>query len=195
MQFLGLSVSQHIQFYSYTYRHGLINYIDTKAKCRHLKILKGFCCRCLSEFIDWRYRQSCWYFRPSYVKSCLSNNLLSGSTLPPSPLPLCCIHVYSVCIRGGFEVLGLRQIHTFRKVPLKLYFFRWRHFALPSLSLILLRIQVSYHLAAATPYIQGNDITTYTFKWVNSLHRERKHKEDNPGTNFFNRVSFVSCLL
>ncbi len=46
------------------WEHGLINYIDTKAKCRHLKYgpvqeLRG---RCLSEFIDWRYSQSCWYF-------------------------------------------------------------------------------------------------------------------------------------
>ena len=32
----------------------LINYIDTKAKCRHLKNLpvKGLCGRTLSEFID-----------------------------------------------------------------------------------------------------------------------------------------------
>jgi hypothetical protein len=39
MQFLGLSVRQHLQFYSYTYRHGLINFIETKVKCHHLKIL------------------------------------------------------------------------------------------------------------------------------------------------------------
>jgi hypothetical protein len=34
--------------------HGLINYMDTKAKCRHLKNLtvKGLCGWCLSEFID-----------------------------------------------------------------------------------------------------------------------------------------------
>ncbi len=56
IQFLGLSVRQHLQFYSYTYRHGLINFIDTKVKCHQLKILtckvKGLCGRCLSEFID-----------------------------------------------------------------------------------------------------------------------------------------------
>ncbi len=46
--------------------HGLINYVDTKAKCRHPKTLsvKGLCGRCLYEFIDWRYSQSCWYFDP-----------------------------------------------------------------------------------------------------------------------------------
>jgi hypothetical protein len=41
------------------YMDGLINYIDIKAKCGHLKNLpvKGFCGR----FIDWIYSQSCWY--------------------------------------------------------------------------------------------------------------------------------------
>jgi hypothetical protein len=39
--------------------HGLINHIDTKAKCRHLKNgpVKVLCSRCLSAFIDWRYSQ------------------------------------------------------------------------------------------------------------------------------------------
>ncbi len=42
--------------------------------------LKKFSCKgalCLSEFIDWKYSQSCWYFRPSFVNYCPSN-LLSG---------------------------------------------------------------------------------------------------------------------
>ncbi len=57
-----------------------IDYIDIKAKCYHLKNLpvKGLCGRCLSEFADWRYSQSCWYFRPSFV-NCCSSSLLSGS--------------------------------------------------------------------------------------------------------------------
>jgi hypothetical protein len=37
--------------------------------------------------------------------------------------------------RGG----GLRQINTCSKIPLQVHFFRWRHFALPSMSLIFLR--------------------------------------------------------
>jgi hypothetical protein len=38
--------------------HGLVNFLDTKAKFPHLKKLpvKG---SCLSEFTDWRYSQSC----------------------------------------------------------------------------------------------------------------------------------------
>ncbi len=66
--------------------HGLINYIDIKAKCRHLKKswpVKGLCGSCLSKFIDWRFSQSCWYFRLSLMNCCPSN-IFSGST---SPLP------------------------------------------------------------------------------------------------------------
>jgi hypothetical protein len=61
--------------------------IDIKAKCRHLKnwTVKGLCGRCLSEFIDRRYSQSCWYFRPSFV-DCFPSTLLSGSPLPLSSL-------------------------------------------------------------------------------------------------------------
>ncbi len=45
----------------------LINYVDTKAKCCHLKKLT---CTCtlrqvfiiIFRLLDWRYSQSCWYF-------------------------------------------------------------------------------------------------------------------------------------
>jgi len=41
------------------YWHGLINYIDTKAKCRHLQKITGK--GTLQQvFIDWRYSQSCF---------------------------------------------------------------------------------------------------------------------------------------
>jgi hypothetical protein len=84
----------------------LINYIDTKTKCRHLKrwLVKGLCDRCLSEFIDWRYSQSCWYFRPCFVNCCPSN-LLSGSTQPPSPL-----HCVWLGGGGGWWVLLDRRL-------------------------------------------------------------------------------------
>jgi hypothetical protein len=62
--------------------------VDIKAKCVNIKNahVKRLCGRCLSEFIDWRYSQSCWYFRPSFVNCCPSN-LLSGSTfLTPFPV-------------------------------------------------------------------------------------------------------------
>ncbi len=55
---------------------------------------RGLCGRCLSEFIDWRYIQSSWYFRPSFVNCCPSN-VLCGSTLTPLP-PLLCVNKYTV---------------------------------------------------------------------------------------------------
>jgi hypothetical protein len=72
--------------------------MDTKAKCRHLKKLtcKGTLQQGLSEFIDWRNSQSCWYFQPSFVNNCPSN-LLSDS--PPSSLP--CVKVeYMLAVCG-----------------------------------------------------------------------------------------------
>jgi hypothetical protein len=61
--------------------------------------VKGLCGRCLSEFIDWRYSQSCWYFRPSFLNYC-PFNLLSSS--PPPPLPKVKVQQI-VC---GLEVVG-----------------------------------------------------------------------------------------
>jgi hypothetical protein len=90
---------------------------------------------CLSQFIYWKYRQSSWYFRPSFVNCCPSN-LLSSSTLPSLP----CVNKYTVytysvqCVRG-YGVLGLRQTNTCRKVPSQVNF-KIRNFALPSMSLI-----------------------------------------------------------
>jgi len=71
----------------YNRKDGLINYIDTKAKCRHLKNwpVKGLCGRCLSEFIDRRYSQSCWYLRPSFVNCCCPSPL-------NHPFPLPCVN-------------------------------------------------------------------------------------------------------
>ncbi len=60
---------------------------------------KGLCGRTLSEFIDWRYSQSCWHFRPSFVNCCPSN-LLSGSTFPPTPFPVSMFNMYLQCVAG-----------------------------------------------------------------------------------------------
>jgi hypothetical protein len=123
------------------------------AKCHHLKKFTwdGTLQQVLIDFIDWRYSHSCYYFRPSFV-NCYTSNLLSGSTLPPPPLfSLCgsvpslhCIHVHRT-VRwggggggGGIGFSGPDTEKTCRKVPLQVNFFRWRHFALPSMSLIFL---------------------------------------------------------
>jgi hypothetical protein len=112
--------------------HGQITYIDTKAKCRHLKNLpvKGLCGMCLSEFIDWRYNQSCWYFRPSFVNCCPSN-LLSGLTLPPSPSLFHCIiveYIQTVCVAvRGLGVLSPVGDHILQEFN-TLYLTRFRTF-------------------------------------------------------------------
>ncbi len=71
--------------------------------------------------------------------------LLSGSTLSsPTPLPWWISILYTRIqwgrLGGGgwYGVLSLIQINTFSKVPLPVNFFRWRHFAMPSMSLIFL---------------------------------------------------------
>ncbi len=62
--------------------------------------VKGLCGRCLLEFIDWRYSQSCWYFRPRFVNYWPSN-LLSGSPPPPCPFHVSKYSVYRQCVAGG----------------------------------------------------------------------------------------------
>ncbi len=76
--------------------HGLINYKDTKSNCRLIW--------CLIEFIDWRYSQSCWYFRPSFVNNCPSN-LLSSS--PPHLYPLPKVKVQNIQTVCGWEGVGV----------------------------------------------------------------------------------------
>ncbi len=101
-----------------------------------MSLKNWLCCRCLSEFKDWRYSQPCWYFRPSFVNCCPSN-ILSGSTLPPSPLfpvwirTLC--NTYTVCKGGGgYEVLGGPQTdkHLPQSTFLLVNFFRWSTFCI-----------------------------------------------------------------
>ncbi len=77
--------------------HGLINYKDTKTKCRLYW--------CLIEFIVWRNSESCWYFRPSFVNYCPAN-LLSGSPPPPIPLSQSQSTIYCTQTVCGFEGIG-----------------------------------------------------------------------------------------
>ncbi len=58
---------------------------------------------CLIEVIDWKYSQSCWYFRPFLWTSAPLN--FSLVHLPHSP-PSCVwistgVHVLIQCVRGG----------------------------------------------------------------------------------------------
>ncbi len=103
-------------------KHGLINYIDTEANCRHLKYwpVKRLCDRCLSEFIDRRYIQSSWYFRPNFVNCACCPS-------PPPPTPSLCeqvhtVNTYTVCKGGEGMSFGLRERKTCRKVYLQVIF-------------------------------------------------------------------------
>jgi hypothetical protein len=67
-------------------------------------IYNGLCDRCLSQFLDWRYSQSCWYFIPSFVNCCPSYLFFSSAPPPLPPLP--CVnkfteYTYTVCKGGG----------------------------------------------------------------------------------------------
>ncbi len=139
------------------------------------------------------YIQSCWYFRPSFVK-CTVLSLLPFSpslwfTITPPPPLLVWIsseYVRIQCVRGGgrgtvsgcviehilqkfytlyltrfstYKIAGppqlkprkggdLRHKNTCRKVFLHVIFLRWRHFALPSMSLIFLLVQKSCKIVA-----------------------------------------------
>ncbi len=78
-------------------RCGLINFIKTpNPRCRlH---------RCLIEFIDWRYSQSCWYFRPAlWTIAPLTFSLVSSLPLSCVNKYIYCIHVYSEWGRGSMH--------------------------------------------------------------------------------------------
>jgi hypothetical protein len=95
--------------------HGLINYIDTKAKCRHLKI---FSCKGTLRLV----------FIRVYRLEILSVILVFSTSFAncyPSPLP--CVNKYTVytytvtTVRkggGGIWDSGPQPDNTCRKVPL-----------------------------------------------------------------------------
>ncbi len=126
--------------------HGLINYIDIKTKCHHLKILTSE--GTLRQVFIIIYRldivSHVGIFNPAlWIVAPLSFSLVQ--LFPPLPLPCVnryTVYMYTVCKgRGGYGVLGLRQIKTCRKVPLEVNFVKWRHFSLLSMSLIFLHFR------------------------------------------------------
>ncbi len=85
--------------------HGILNYIDTKAKCRHLKklICKGTLWQVFIRVYRLEIKSVMLVFRPSFVNCCPSN-LFSGSTLALYPPP--CLKVHYTQIVCGWEEIG-----------------------------------------------------------------------------------------
>jgi hypothetical protein len=84
--------------------HGLINYIDTKAKFLHLVkkkwTYKGTLRQVWIRIHRLGYSQSYWFFRPIFVNCCPSN-LLSSSTPPPLPVWISILFTRIQCVRVG----------------------------------------------------------------------------------------------
>jgi hypothetical protein len=98
--------------------HRLINNIDTKAKCRHKKILtfKGT----LRPVYIWVYRlekQSVMLVFSTQLCKLLPLSPSLWFNLPPSPVwkSILCTRIQVCKSGGGYGVLSLRQINTCRK--------------------------------------------------------------------------------
>ncbi len=87
----------------------------------------------------WRGEQWFWWgeinFEGHWKGWALKIEAFLGPYMTTSKASTIWAHVYNV-LRGERGVLCLRQINTCSKVPLQEILFRWRHFALPSMSLI-----------------------------------------------------------
>ncbi len=111
-----------VQAYKKTECCSSMDYKD-KTKCRPYL--------CLKEFIDWRYSQSCWYFRTSFVNYCPSN-LLSCSPPPPPPPKVKVQYIQTVCVWegvGGVQLCWRPYLHELN--TLYLTRFRTYKIALP----------------------------------------------------------------
>ncbi len=81
----------------YTVHRGLTNYIDTKAKCRHLKKLTW---RDFAAGFNQSFRleiPSVMLVLSTQLCELLPLSLLSGSTLPPPPVPFSNDSIYKLC--------------------------------------------------------------------------------------------------
>ncbi len=80
---------------NYLYRH------QSKMSSSKKIYLYGRCGRCLSEFIDWRFSQSCWYFRPSFGTIAPLTFSLVLLLPPPFPVWISILYTRIQCVRGG----------------------------------------------------------------------------------------------
>ncbi len=76
----------------------------------------------LIEFIDWRYSQSCWYFRPLlWTSAPLTFSLVHLTPSPPLPCVSTYSGMYSYSVLGRGDRIG-SQINTCHQVPLMVNF-------------------------------------------------------------------------
>jgi hypothetical protein len=104
--------------------HGLINYIETKAKGCHLR--KFTCKGTLRQVFIKVYRLELHFNHMLVVLTQLCELfdplIFSLVQLFPPPHPLPCVNKYKVCIHYTVCKRGLRQINTCSKVPLQVIF-------------------------------------------------------------------------
>ncbi len=143
-------------------------------------------------------------FSTGFVNFCPSN-LLSGQLSPPTPLPSVnkyTVYTYTLCKGGEYGVIGgkggLKQIKHLPQSPFTGQFFRQRHLALLSISLIFLRLQVSLPVAGCDIPVQ-----LWTFPRLHSLFpchsvpvlrgRQRQEKQLDAISFFcYSEIYFVS---
>jgi hypothetical protein len=100
-----------------------ISIMSPNPKCRLYLCLIEFI-----DFIDWRYSQSCWYFRPLlWTSTSLTFSLVHLPPHSPFPVWISTGYVLIQFVTGGEGIEGLRQINTCRQVPLLVNFKKSRH--------------------------------------------------------------------
>jgi hypothetical protein len=75
-------------------------------------------------------------------------------------------------------VLGHRQMNTFRKIPLPVIRFRWRHFVSPSMSVIYI-CDYNVHVMLVdiwSMWVNGSETTAYTAKDNDVIVADISHK-------------------
>jgi hypothetical protein len=126
--------------------------IGVNAKCRHLQKLtsKGT----LRQVFIRVYRLELANFLRTFSHVGIFDQAVWSGLSPVAPLPFSLVQL-STPSPGYGGVLGFTQIKkTCCKVPLQVNFFRWRHFALPSMSLIFVRcLQKTYYSDCKPKYI------------------------------------------
>jgi hypothetical protein len=125
--------------------------------CNHGLTCKGTLRQVFIRVYRLRYSQSCWYFRPSFVSYCPSNHLSLFHLPPPFSVSKyrqwvdgrgwgCWVVLETIFCRfwpDSEPTKLLDHPQTDKHLPQSPFtgkFFRWRHFALFSISLIFLRV-------------------------------------------------------